>query len=66
MHNTKFDQTKFSTLKRQVSVSKIWIQDYSNSVLLQIYGKRFARVFCCLCQEAGEFITAKAKSGKMR
>ena len=41
--------TKFSILKIRVSVRQIWIQIYSKSGPLQIYGKRFARVFCRLC-----------------
>ena len=61
MHNTKFNKTKFSALKIQVSVSKIWIQDYSNSLSSQIYVRRFARVFYCLFQEAGRIYNRESK-----
>ncbi|EEF13857.1 hypothetical protein CAMRE0001_0425 [Campylobacter rectus RM3267] len=49
IYNAKFNQTKFGTVKIRVSVRQIWIQIYSKSGPLQIYGKRFARVFCRLC-----------------
>jgi hypothetical protein len=61
MHNAKFNQTKFSTLKVQVSARQIWIQDYSNSVLLQIYGKRLARIFCRYCQKASRIYNRESK-----
>ncbi len=54
-------KTKFSTLKVLVSVRQIWIQIYSNSVSSQIYGKRFARVFCRYCQKASRIYNRESK-----
>jgi len=59
MHNAKFNQTKFSTLKVRVSVRQIWFRRKFRASDLRAYFTTFAR-------KRGEFITAKAKSGKMR
>ena len=59
MHKTKFNKTKFSTLKAQVSVHQIRFRRKFTASDLSAYFVAFAR-------KRGEFITAKAKSGKMR
>ena len=59
MHNAKFNQTKFSTLKVLVSVRQIRFRRKSTVSDLHAYFAAFAK-------ERAEFITAKAKSGKMR
>jgi len=59
MHNIKFNKTKFSTLKVQVSVGQIRFRCKFTASDLRAYFDAFAR-------KLGEFITAKAKSGKMR
>uniref|UniRef100_UPI002619F945 hypothetical protein n=1 Tax=uncultured Campylobacter sp. TaxID=218934 RepID=UPI002619F945 len=57
--NVKFDQVKFNTLKAQVSVRQIRFRRKFTASDLRAYFTAFAR-------KRGEFIAAKAKSGKMR
>ena len=59
MHNVKFNQTKFSTLKVRVSVHKIRFCYKFTASDLRAY-------FAAIVKNRTEFITAKAKSGKMR
>jgi len=57
--NIKFNQTKFSTLKAQVSVHQIQFRRKFTASDLRAY-------FAAISKKRVEFITAKAKSGKMR
>ena len=59
MHNVKFNQTKFSTLKAQVSVGQIRFRRKFRASDWHAY-------FAAIVKNRTEFITAKAKSGKMR
>lgn len=59
MHNVKFNKTKFSALKVLVSVRQIRFRRKFTVSDLRAYFAAFAR-------KPAEFITAKAKSGKMR
>ena len=59
MHKTKFNKTKFSTLKAQVSVHQIQFRRKFTASDLRAY-------FAAISKKRVEFITAKAKSGKMR
>jgi hypothetical protein len=59
LENLKFNQPKFNTLKVQVSVGQIRLRRKFTASDLRAYFAAFAK-------KPAEFITAKAKSGKMR
>jgi len=59
MHNVKFNQTKFSTLKVQVSVGQ-------NRFCCKFRTSDWRAYFAAFVKNRAEFIAAKAKSGKMR
>jgi len=57
--NVKFDQVKFNTLKVQVSVGQIWFR-------CKFTASDWHAYFAAIAKKRSKFITAKAKSGKMR